>query len=78
MARYKLMERAVIDGQLLEAGTEIGEGTQYPFDGKPGPYMQPLDSAARLAVKAAQDEKFELDKNLANHPSDTSRPGFLR
>jgi hypothetical protein len=75
MAKYKLLERSVIDGQVLEVGTEIGEGTPFPFNGRPGPHMAPLDSSARLAVKAAMDNLPHPDQSLTNHPEDRSMPG---
>ena len=52
MARYLLTERAYIADQLLEAGTEIGDGTQVPFTGPPGPHMTPMDKPAEKAVEA--------------------------
>ena len=54
MARYKLTEPAYINDRLLEEGAEIGDGTQVPFSGTPGPHMHPLDKAAEAAVSAYQ------------------------
>jgi hypothetical protein len=53
MARYRLTERAYIADRVLEPGTEIGSGTEIPFDGTPGPYMEPLDTAAKAEVAKA-------------------------
>ncbi len=75
MAKYKLLERSIIDDQVLESGTVIGEGTQYPFNGRPGPHMMPLDSDARLAVAAAMKGLPPTDPVLVNHPEDKSIPG---
>ena len=44
MAKYRLLERAFIDGELMEAGREID------FEGIPGTHMRPLDRAAELAL----------------------------
>ena len=51
MPRYRLTERSYINDQLLDAGTEIGDGTSVPFSGIPGPHMEPLDKPAAVAVK---------------------------
>jgi hypothetical protein len=56
MARYRLTERAYIADRVLEPGTEIGSGTEIPFSGIPGPYMEPLDAAAKAAVEAASKD----------------------
>jgi hypothetical protein len=76
MAQYRLKERSFLAGQLLEPGTVIGDGTQYAFDGNPGPHMEPLDSGARLAVKKWQESLAPHDSILGNHPEDKSIPGF--
>jgi hypothetical protein len=76
VARYLLLQRSLVAEQVLEAGTEIGEGTPYPFDGKPGPHMKPLDATARIAVKAFEKEpEVPKDPVLIAHPEAKINPG---
>ena len=59
MPKWRLLEKALIaengnHGVVYEAGTEIGDGTQVPFSGEPGPHMEPLDEGARILSDAAE------------------------
>lgn len=79
MAKYRLLQRAIINDQVLEVGIEIGEGTQYPFEGRPGPHMYPLDSDARMKMKKSLEESAaEIDPLQQNYPGDKTTPGFPR
>jgi hypothetical protein len=75
--KFMLLQKAIIGDQLLEAGTEIGDGTPYPFSGTPGPHMRPLDKDAEREV--GQEDKVELpplDPVVASSPRDNTVPGF--
>lgn len=50
MPKFKLKSQHFINGVLLEAGTEIGEGTSVPFSGRPSAEMEGLDDAGKKAV----------------------------
>jgi hypothetical protein len=43
-------------GRYVRAGEEIGDGTMFPFSGKPSMFMVPLDDEA-MAVKAEYDKE---------------------
>lgn len=55
--KYRLTADHYIGDQLLLSGTEIGEGTPFPYlspDGKsvpPSQFMEPLNPAAEQEVK---------------------------
>lgn len=76
MAKYKLLQKAYIADQYLEAGTVIGDGTPYLFQGRPGPHMEPLDADARMKMKEAIEHP-EIDPVHANHPGEKFTPGGL-
>lgn len=67
--RYRLESDAVFQDQLLEAGTEIGDGTPYPIPDHwaPGSYMQPLDDEA----KALTQETAKHKMNWGRPPEET-------
>jgi len=72
MARYKLIQPAIIDDAQREVGFE------FDFDGVPGRHMEPLDDAAKRAVadrdKAPKPE-IGLDQNVMQaHPTEVTRP----
>lgn len=59
MAKFRLMEKALIaedgnHGVVYDVGTEIGDGTQIPFTGEPGPHMEALDDEAKARLDAAE------------------------
>lgn len=70
MSRYRLTEPAFIGNRVWPAETEIGDGTQVPFSGIPGPHMEPLDDEAKKALAAAQiaatKEGRKFDINVMN------------
>lgn len=68
MARYKLLSAAVIDGALRDSGEEI------EFDGIPGRHMEPLDKAAKDAVKEMPGPA-PLDPEYLAYRHDRSIPG---
>lgn len=47
MARYKLLADHYMFDRLLPAGTEIGDGTPWPFKGEPSMEMQGMDKASQ-------------------------------
>ena len=49
MAKYRVLEKSFINGDIHEAGTEVD------YDGLPGANLEPLDDDAKAAaVKAAE------------------------
>lgn len=54
MGKYRLTEPAFIGNVVWPAETEIGEGTQVPFSGIPGPHMEPMDDDAKKELIAAR------------------------
>jgi hypothetical protein len=54
MAKYRLTEPAFIGNVVWPAETEIGDGTQVPFSGIPGPHMEPMDDEAKKEVAGAK------------------------
>jgi len=61
--RYILHAQHVFAGdRLLEVGTEVGDGTPYPWPGPPSPLMEGVDDAGRQAVE-------KLHNDLYNSPS---------
>jgi hypothetical protein len=67
--RYRLLGDHYINDMLLLGGTEVGDGTPYPFtdpDGRPVPpsqQMQPLNAAA--------EEEFGKVRNRVLNPVDS-------
>lgn len=74
MARYKLLEEAVINDTVLAAGTEIGDGTPYPFDQEPGPHMEGLDREGKKKVEEVHQKLY--GKHAPKHPPEA--PGHVR
>lgn len=74
MARYKLNKAAFVGVHLLQAGTEIGDGTKYPFDGEPGEHMEPLDDEAEAALKAARAKRNTGMAALVTAPAPAPAP----
>jgi hypothetical protein len=77
--KYVLLQKAIIADQLLEPGTEIGDGTAFPFSGTPGPHMRPLDKEAERETREAGEEEerlTEVDRVVASSPRDQTVPGF--
>lgn len=70
MAKYRLLAPHVLHGTVRAAGTEVGDGTDLPFDGDPTPHMEGLDAAGKRKVEEALKRHFpEGEDNL---------PGFHR
>lgn len=55
MAKYKVLERSFLNNRLHEAGDIIN------YDGTPAANLEPVDSAAKAAVKAAAASGEPLD-----------------
>ena len=77
--RFKLTSQHYISDCLLEAGTEIGDGTPYAFrdaDKKPLPptaEMEPLDDEAkRLFAEYSGIPSAELVNAMINAAPDTA------
>lgn len=70
MARYRLLSPHIIAGGVRAAGTEVGDDTDFPFDGDPTPHMEGLDSEGKKNVAAVLKDHFEADGE--------PRPGFQR
>lgn len=65
MAKYRLLAQHVIAGGVREAGTEVGDGTNIPFDAEPTPHMEGLDAAGKRAVAEVHKRHFpEGGENL--------------
>jgi hypothetical protein len=62
--KFKLTETHYAHGELLDAGTEIGDGTPYPFWGL-SMFMLPLDAEAEALLKKAPDKE-----NLSGLPKE--------
>ena len=63
MARYKLLSPHFIDGQYLEAGTEVGDGTPFSIT-KPSIEMEGVDDAGKKAVEERAMTYGSLEKAL--------------
>lgn len=55
--KWKLLYQHYINDQLLEAGTVIGDGTNFPFKVKPSHLMEPVDDEARAYIAKANRPK---------------------
>lgn len=64
MPRYRLTEPAFIGDVVWPAETEIGEGTQVPFSGIPGPHMEPMDDAGKKALADAKTMAIKEGRNF--------------
>jgi hypothetical protein len=73
MARYKLLQAAIVEDIQREAGTEV------EYDGVPGPHMEPLDAAAKKAVADRdKDKPAAIDTTMRAHPAENIRPGVTK
>lgn len=64
MAKFKLLSAHCIDGQYLEEGTVIGEGTAFPFNGVPSSMMEGLDDTGKKAVEARMKSFNDPEKSI--------------
>ena len=62
--KFKLTETHYAHGELLDAGTEIGDETPYPFWGL-SMFMLPLDAEAEALLKKTPDKE-----NLSGLPKE--------
>ena len=70
MARYKLLQAAIVEDVQREAGTEVD------YNGVPGPHMEPLDADAKKAVADRdKDKPSAIDTTMRAHPAENIRPG---
>lgn len=60
MAKYRLTTAHYIGEQYLLEGTEIGDGTPFPFDGQPSMHMELLEGKAPEPAAKAADKKEPL------------------
>lgn len=51
MPTYLLMADHYINDRIIPAGTKIGDGTPFPFNGEPTPQMQGDDDASRELIE---------------------------
>lgn len=69
MARYKVLEPSLIGNEILDEGTEIGSGTAYPFEGLPGPNLEPLDDEGKgKALELVEYNKQRIRDMQAQNP----------
>ena len=71
MAKYRLLAPHVLHGAVREAGVEVGDGTEFPYDGDPTPHMEGLDAAGKRKVAEVHKRHFPSDGN-------EGLPGFHR
>jgi hypothetical protein len=65
MPRYRLLSPHYINDMLLEAGTEVGEGTQVPFSGRPSAEMEGCDPESEKLAKARRDNFIDVGRALS-------------
>lgn len=58
--RYRLLSQHMIGGHLLEAGTEVGEGTGYPVY-EPSNQMEGVDEAAKGRINELHQKLYGKD-----------------
>lgn len=59
MAKYKLLaEHVTSDGMVLPAGTEVGDGTPYPWPMDPSNQMEGVDDDGKARVEAYWQERY--------------------
>jgi hypothetical protein len=84
MPKYLLKAKHILNmgGQSVEvaAGTEIGDGTPYPFDDEPTPDMEGLDAEGKQRVAAVLDKLYRqppshYNPDLVTHPAAGRPPG---
>lgn len=66
MPRYKLLSQHYINDTLLEAGTEIGEGTSVPFSGPPSHEMVGCDPESEKLAKKRRDTFIDIGRQLGH------------
>jgi hypothetical protein len=69
MGRYRLLTQHMIGGHLLEAGTEVGEGTGYPVS-EPSNQMEGVDETAKGRINELHQKLYGSDApwHDAEHP----------
>jgi hypothetical protein len=58
--RYRLLSQHMIGGHLLEAGTEVGEGTGYPVY-EPSNQMEGVDETAKGRINELHQKLYGKD-----------------
>ena len=71
MAKYRLLTPHVLHGGVREAGTEVGDGTDFPYDADPTPHMEGLDAVGKRKVAGVLKRHFPDDDT-------EGLPGFHR
>lgn len=68
--RYRLLTQHMINDKLLPEGTEIGEGTDHPYDGTPSNQMEGLDDYSTGQVNEVHRKLYGHDApwHNPNHP----------
>ena len=61
MARYRLRIDHVIEDRIVPAGTEVGEGTDIPFDQAPSNQMEGVDDEGRRKVNELHQRLYGAD-----------------
>lgn len=65
--RYRLMAVHVIEGKTLNTGTEIGDGTDYPFDAQPSNQMMGLNHESERRVNEVHQKLYGRDAPWHNN-----------
>jgi len=79
--KYRLLAQhtAPVSGEVLEAGTEVGDDTEHPWknrdgsDAEPSTQMEGLDDAAREKVNALHRKLYGSDPDWGGHQSEEVR-----
>lgn len=71
MARYRLRtEHVTKDSVVLPAGTEVGDGTAYPWPDEPSIYMEGLDAEGKKRVNELHQRLYGRDADWGLHEED--------
>ena len=79
--KYRLLAQhtAPQSGELLEAGTEVGDDTEHPWknrdgsDAEPSTQMEPLDDAAREKIKGLHQKLYGSEPDWSGGQSEEVR-----
>lgn len=75
--RFKLTAPHAMFEQVLPAGTEIGTGTPWDYQGAPSMNMEPLDDEARHAIDARAHRKAPLSELTMSTDKPKAEPATL-
>lgn len=68
MARYRLTGPHYLQDRVLEAGAEVGDGTDFPFPGLPTLQMEGLDDEGKTLVNEAIETYGRLADQVFSPP----------